>query len=93
MDDIGTMNGYTFPPPPFQNIHLNKHYLFEISKHDEHMNFPISNKTKLNQVKSQVTYLYIFILVKLLILNPKYNNFYLRKCLFCKENFRVLANG
>ena len=46
------------------------------------MNFPIFNKTQLKQFKSQMTYLYIFILVKLLILNPKYNNFYLRKCLF-----------
>ena len=55
MDDIGTMNGYTFPPPPFQNIHLNKHYLFEISKHDEHMNFSISNKMKLSQKPNDIS--------------------------------------
>ena len=61
--------------------------LNKLKESDEHMNFPISNKTKLKQVKSQMTYLYIFILVKLLILNPKYNNFYLRKCLFVKRIF------
>ena len=47
------------------------------------MNFPISNKMKLKQFKCQMTYLCTL----LLILNSKYNNFYLRKCLFVKKIF------
>ena len=40
---------------------------------------------KLKQFKCQMTYLCIFIIVKLLTLNPKYNNLYLRKCLLVKR--------
>ena len=54
---------------------------------DEHMNFPISNKMKLKQFKCQMISMH-FIIMKLLTLNPKYNNFYLRKCSFVKMIFR-----
>ena len=57
--------------------------LNKLKESDEHMNFPVSNNTKLKQFKCQMTYLCIL----LLILNPKCNNFYLKKCLIVKRIF------